>query len=62
MRHPNIVQYMGLCKHNQDIYVVTEFVEGGDLFDKLRDLRVNLSWKKRVELAIETCKAVILFF
>ena len=62
MRHPNIVQYMGICQNGRDIYLVTEYVEGGDLFDKLRDMKLNLSWKKRVELALETCQAVLILF
>jgi len=57
MRHPNIVQYMGMSKTDEDVYIVTEFLNGGDLYDKLRD-DVKMSWKLRVNLAIETCRAI----
>ncbi len=25
--HPNIIQFLGLCKHQEDVFVVTEFVD-----------------------------------
>lgn len=28
IHHPNIVQFMGLCKHESGTYLVTEFVAG----------------------------------
>merc|ERR1712137_198201 len=58
MRHPSIVQYMGMSKTEDNIFIVTEYVNGGDLYDKLRDSSVNISWKIRVRLAVETCQAV----
>lgn len=58
MRHPNIVQYMGMSKTDEDVYIITEYLNGGDLYDKLRDKNIKFSWKRRVNLAIETCRAV----
>jgi len=58
MRHPNIVQYMGMTKTDEDVYIVTEYLNGGDLYDKLRDKTIKLSWKRIVNLAIETCRAI----
>jgi len=58
MRHPNIVQFMGMSKTDEDVYIITEYVNGGDLYDKLRDKNVEMSWKLRVSLAIETCRAI----
>jgi serine/threonine protein kinase len=37
LRHPHIVQFMGLCKHEHELFIITEYVDGGDLYDKLRD-------------------------
>ena len=58
MRHPNIVQYMGMSKTDEDVYIITEYLNGGDLYDKLRDETIKIPWKLRVSLAIETCRAV----
>lgn len=61
MRHPNIVQYMGMSKTDEDIFIVTEYLNGGDLYDKLRDKKIVIPWKLKVNLAIETCRAVCFF-
>mmetsp|Transcript_23757 Transcript_23757/g.30261 ORF Transcript_23757/g.30261 Transcript_23757/m.30261 type:complete len:354 (-) Transcript_23757:76-1137(-) len=58
MRHPNIVQYMGMSKTDEDVYIITEYLNGGDLYDKLRDETIKIPWKLRVSLAIETCRAI----
>jgi serine/threonine protein kinase len=31
VHHPNIVQLMGYCKHNRDIYLVSEYLQQGSL-------------------------------
>ena len=41
LRHPHIVQFMGLCKHEHELFIITEYVDGGDLYDKLRDPTVR---------------------
>jgi len=58
LRHPHIVQFMGLCKHNNELFIITEFVPGGDLYDRLRDPTQKISWKKRVQVALETAQAI----
>eukprot|EP01087_Luapelamoeba_hula_P018719 TRINITY_DN607_c0_g2_i1.p1 TRINITY_DN607_c0_g2~~TRINITY_DN607_c0_g2_i1.p1 ORF type:complete len:342 (-),score=88.31 TRINITY_DN607_c0_g2_i1:148-1173(-) len=50
LNHPNIVQLMGLCIGLEDLYIVTEFVNGGNLNQKLVDRTVELDWKLRVAL------------
>lgn len=35
LRHPNIVLYMGVCINPPKLYMITEFLEGGSLFDLL---------------------------
>lgn len=42
LHHPNIVQYMGLCKINDiDMYIVTEYMQGGTLLDAIRNRLQN---------------------
>lgn len=37
LRHPNIVQFMGVCLEKPDLCIITEFLERGSLFDILVD-------------------------
>ncbi|ELR14036.1 protein kinase domain containing protein [Acanthamoeba castellanii str. Neff] len=50
LSHPNIVQLMGLCIETDDMYIITEFITGGDLRSKLKDKSVEMDWKLRVEV------------
>jgi len=58
IHHPNIVQFMGLCKHTSGLYIVTEWVPHGDLRDLIEDTK--LSWKEKVSIAYDT--AIVLNF
>ena len=42
--HPNIMRVFELLQDNTDIYVVTEFIKGGELLKRLVD---NLSFDER---------------
>ncbi len=39
---------MGLCIETDDMYIITEFITGGDLRSKLKDKSVEMDWKLRV--------------
>lgn len=40
LNHPNIVQFLGICDHTSGIYLITEYVENGDLCqDKITSYR-----------------------
>lgn len=56
IHHPNIVQFMGLCKHESGTYLVTEFVAGGNLKDFLE--RNDPPWKMRVVMAMDIAVAL----
>jgi len=58
LRHPNIVQFMGLSRHSSGLYIVTEFVPGGDLRHLLKDEVRDLGWKTRVKMALDTVAAI----
>jgi len=58
MRHPNVVQFMGLCKHTSGIYIVTEFVSGGDLRHILKDESKELLWGRRTNIAADVAQAM----
>jgi serine/threonine protein kinase len=52
------VQLLGLCKDDTGIYIVTEFIPGGDLRSKLKDDSLELSWLLRVKIAIDVAYAM----
>ena len=58
LHHPNIVKYIGLCKNTKGLYIVMEYVEGGDLFSLLSSTEVILSWEEKLNFALDVAKAV----
>ncbi len=52
------MQLLGLCKDTTGIYIVTEFIPGGDLRSKLKDENLALSWHLRVRVAIDVAYAM----
>eukprot|EP01133_Synstelium_polycarpum_P000217 gene217-265_t len=57
VRHPNIVQFLGATKHKDEIYIITELMEKGDLFDSIIFGDSPLSWKKKVGIALDIAQA-----
>lgn len=63
-RHPNIVQFMGICHHaNQQLYIVTEYLPGGNLRNWIQAEREEprdllSSYRKRLGFAIDTARAL----
>lgn len=58
VNHPNIVQFLGICDHETGVYLITEYVEHGDLFDLLVFSAQPLSWKTKVKIALQVAQAV----
>ena len=58
LHHPNVVQLLGLCKHNETLFIITEFVEGGDLRRHLKNKNLKLTWALRVKIATDCAAAM----
>lgn len=58
IRHPFIVQFSGICVHSTGLYIITEFVSGGDV-RKLLKVNPSLSWRKKVRISIDLAKAML---
>jgi serine/threonine protein kinase len=58
MRHPNVLKLMGLCKHNNTLFIITEFIEGGDLRRHLKNKELRLSWSLRTRIARDCAAAL----
>jgi len=61
IRHPNIVQFLGLSKTKEGLYIVTEYVERGDLcrllYDHKRQKELN-SWHLRLKIMVEAAQSL----
>lgn len=57
-RHPNVVQFMGVCNHEDKVYMVTEFVGGGNLKAWIKDTSKELTWRLRTSFALDIARAL----
>jgi len=58
VNHPNIVQFLGICDHETGVYLITEYVEHGDLFDLLIFGGQPINWKVKTKIALQVAQAV----
>jgi len=60
LRHPNIVQFIGVCKHKDEIFIVTEYCSKGNLKSLLYGKpEVSLSWRRRVRMATDIARGLV---
>ncbi|CAL0325771.1 unnamed protein product [Lupinus luteus] len=55
--HPNLVTLHGWCLNGSEKILVYEYIEGGSLEDLVTD-RTRLTWRRRVEVAIDVASAL----
>lgn len=48
IRHPNVLGFLGVCVKDNSIYILTEYVPGGNLWDKIPKNPASLSLTLRV--------------
>jgi LIM domain kinase 1 len=58
MRHPNVVQFMGLSRNVTDVYIITEYIAGGDLRKILKDETKEMTWLLRSRIATDVAYAM----
>ncbi|KAI7817186.1 kinase-like domain-containing protein [Gamsiella multidivaricata] len=57
-RHPNIVQFMGICKRKKRVYIITEFLPLGNLRRWIQDETKEFGWDTRISFAIDISLAL----
>ncbi|KAF9371109.1 hypothetical protein CPC16_003249 [Podila verticillata] len=57
-RHPNIVQFMGICKRKKRFYIITEFLPLGNLRQWIQDENKEFGWDTRISFAIDISLAL----
>ncbi|KAG2389439.1 hypothetical protein C9374_013999 [Naegleria lovaniensis] len=58
LRHPNVVQFLGVCVQMPHLYMVTEFCERGNLQHILKDKKIKLSLRKTISLALDAARGM----
>ncbi|WOL01023.1 serine/threonine-protein kinase STY46-like [Canna indica] len=57
LRHPNIVQFLGAVTEKTPLMIITEYMEGGDLYQFLRK-KGNLSPSRAIKFAIDIARGM----
>jgi len=58
LRHPNVILFMGACTRPPHLFIVTEFMSKGTLFDILHRYRVHVSWNLLKKMAMDVCRGM----
>ena len=66
LRHPKLVQLMGVCTQGEPMYIITELMVNGALLDYLRSERANIPFKTLVDMAAQVrqlrfCRFVLFY-
>jgi len=56
VRHPFIVGFCGVCLHDTGLYIVTEFIDGGDVRSLLK--KGGAPWLIRIQIAHDLARAM----
>ena len=46
---------MGCCIHESGLFIITEYVNGGDLRKLLKNNELPLPWSIRLKIALDIC-------
>lgn len=53
-----MVMYIGLCRHDDKVYIVTEYVSCGSVRDLLKNFDTKIGWKFRCKMMLDVAKAM----
>ncbi|RKP08957.1 kinase-like domain-containing protein, partial [Thamnocephalis sphaerospora] len=57
-RHPNVVQFMDVCKHENRFFIITEYIPNGNLKTWIEDEARMLAWPQRISFAVDVARAL----
>eukprot|EP00871_Galdieria_phlegrea_P005258 jgi/Galph1/5733/GphlegSOOS_G4318.1 len=58
LRHPNVILFMGACIRSPHLFIVTEFMSRGTLFDILHRYRIPVNWNLMKRMALDVCRGM----
>lgn len=66
LKHPNVVQFLGIASSGSigqgdlaEFFIVTEFMDGGDLGAKLKDPSYGLNWKMCLSILRDLARSMV---
>eukprot|EP01112_Ceratiomyxa_fruticulosa_P014571 TRINITY_DN4189_c0_g3_i1.p1 TRINITY_DN4189_c0_g3~~TRINITY_DN4189_c0_g3_i1.p1 ORF type:complete len:481 (-),score=105.34 TRINITY_DN4189_c0_g3_i1:104-1546(-) len=59
LRHPNILQFLGACVQSPHMFILTEFMDRGSLFDIIHDEKIDLTWPRRISLSKDIARGLL---
>ena len=57
LRHPNIIQFLGVYTDLENTFIVTEFLSGGNLSSYIKD-NPAADWHTRISFSIDASRAI----
>ena len=57
--HPNVLRFLGVLYRDKKLTLVTDFIAGGTLKDKLSDMSEPLPWIQRVRMAKDIAAGMV---
>eukprot|EP01114_Cavostelium_apophysatum_P014364 TRINITY_DN3705_c0_g1_i1.p1 TRINITY_DN3705_c0_g1~~TRINITY_DN3705_c0_g1_i1.p1 ORF type:complete len:636 (+),score=121.08 TRINITY_DN3705_c0_g1_i1:92-1999(+) len=58
IRHPNVLQFLGICSVKSEICIITEFMPKGSLHRILHDPHAVLDWEIKLKVSIDVCRGM----
>jgi len=58
LRHPNVIQFLGICQIGTEICIITEFMPKGSLYRLLHDRTTTFTWDLRLRVALDTSRGM----
>jgi len=59
LRHPNIVLFLFASVNPKSIIIVTELCQNGSLFDIIHKKKIELSWDRQLQMAIDAARGML---
>ena len=54
----HIIKFFGVARENFNFYLVTEWMEYGNLYEYYTKFRENMNWKTKIRFALDICRGV----
>ncbi|XP_027904581.1 serine/threonine-protein kinase STY46-like isoform X1 [Vigna unguiculata] len=58
IKHKNVVKFVGACTQSPNLYLVTEYMPGGSMFDFLHKQKTALALPTLLKVAIDVCEGM----
>eukprot|EP01091_Cochliopodium_minus_P017693 TRINITY_DN6997_c0_g1_i1.p1 TRINITY_DN6997_c0_g1~~TRINITY_DN6997_c0_g1_i1.p1 ORF type:complete len:570 (-),score=212.55 TRINITY_DN6997_c0_g1_i1:52-1683(-) len=59
LRHPNIVQFLGVCLKEENYSIISEYMSGGTLYNLIKSSHLKKDEKIFYEISCSVCKGMI---